>query len=162
MKTYVGLITQLKENQVFVFGSNLSGFHGAGAAGFASFGSFNNNEWRNILYYKWPNGKKGKWNIKGIAEGLQEGNEGKSYAIPTISYPGCKRSISLNKISKSIDKLYLVAIENPKLDFLVAYGIRNGLSGYTSEEMANVFARKYIPENIIFEEEFSKLVLKVI
>lgn len=34
-KTYKGLITELKPNQIFVFGSNIEGRHGAGAALFA-------------------------------------------------------------------------------------------------------------------------------
>ena len=52
-------ITELKENEIFVFGSNLQGFHGSGAAKIAyrSFGA----EWG-----------------KGI------GLYGKSYAIPTM------------------------------------------------------------------------------
>lgn len=52
-------ITELKENEIFVFGSNLQGFHGGGAAKIAyrSFGA----EWG-----------------KGI------GLYGKSYAIPTM------------------------------------------------------------------------------
>jgi hypothetical protein len=32
MKTHNGFITELSENEVFVFGSNLSGIHGKGAA----------------------------------------------------------------------------------------------------------------------------------
>lgn len=53
------IITELKENEIFVFGSNLQGFHGGGAAKIAyrSFGA----EWG-----------------KGI------GLYGKSYAIPTM------------------------------------------------------------------------------
>ena len=52
-------ITELKENEIFVFGSNLQGFHGGGAAkiAYSSFGA----EWG-----------------KGI------GLYGKSYAIPTM------------------------------------------------------------------------------
>ena len=32
MRHYDGSITELADNQVFVFGSNLDGFHGAGSA----------------------------------------------------------------------------------------------------------------------------------
>ena len=41
MKTYNGKITELKENQIFVFGSNTEGRHGKGAAllAFEKFGA---------------------------------------------------------------------------------------------------------------------------
>ena len=52
-------ITELKENEVFVFGSNLSGSHGGGAA------------W--IAYQKF-----------GAIWGQGEGLQGQSYAIPTM------------------------------------------------------------------------------
>lgn len=32
MKTYKGLIEKLEPNQIFVFGSNIEGLHGAGTA----------------------------------------------------------------------------------------------------------------------------------
>jgi len=35
-RVYTGKITKLEPNQVFVFGSNLQGFHGAGAAGYVN------------------------------------------------------------------------------------------------------------------------------
>lgn len=52
-------ITELKPNEIFVFGSNLSGHHGAGAA--------------KIAMNKWG----AKWG-KGV------GQEGQTYAIPTM------------------------------------------------------------------------------
>lgn len=52
-------ITELKDNEVFVFGSNESGIHGAGAAKTAL-----------------------KW---GAILGQPEGLQGKTYAIPTKS-----------------------------------------------------------------------------
>ena len=39
------LITELKSNEVFIFGSNKNGFHGAGSAGYAQRGDSKNN-WR--------------------------------------------------------------------------------------------------------------------
>ncbi len=71
MKTYKGLITKLESNEVFVFGSNLRGFHGAGAAGYASFG-VPGNSWRKFNYDKKPHNWEGKWNRKGCSEGLQK------------------------------------------------------------------------------------------
>ena len=135
----------------------MGGFHGAGAAGFASFG-VHGNVWRDFDYDQWPNGKQGKWNVKGVAEGLQEGTEGKSYAIPTVTRPGARRSIPLSKIKESVSRLYAVARMKPEWEFIVAYGARKGLNGYSPEEMASAFAQKPIPDNMVFEEEFAMLI----
>lgn len=37
MNYYTNDITKLDNDEVFVFGANLQGFHGAGSAGFATF-----------------------------------------------------------------------------------------------------------------------------
>ncbi len=93
INTYQSPKTTLAEDEVFVFGSNRDGgFHGSGSAGFASFGEFGN-VWRKHDYASKPNGWKGKWNVKGISEGPMLGTEGKSYAIPTVTRAGAKRSI---------------------------------------------------------------------
>ncbi len=49
MLTYAGPIVSIAKHKIFVFGSNLQGFHGAGAAGYASFGVFGN-RWRDFQY----------------------------------------------------------------------------------------------------------------
>ena len=157
MKTYNGYITKLEPHQVFVFGSNLQGFHGAGAAGFATFG-INGNVWRNFGYDRWPTGRRGLWNVKGVVEGLQEGEVGKSYAIPTIIRPGARCSIPLSKIKKSISKFYTLAQTKSEWEFLVAYTAKKSLNGYTVQEMASVFAQDPIPENVIFEKEFADII----
>jgi hypothetical protein len=160
MRTYSGKITELKENQVFVFGSNLDGFHGAGAAGFASFG-IAGNQWRNFDYANKPNGWKGKWNIKGSGIGLQQGTEGWSYALPTVTKAGKFRSLNEGQIEENIKALYYCARINLDREFLIAYtgdGSRL-LNGYQLEEMAEMFVSAGpIPDNIVFEEEFAKLV----
>lgn len=156
MKTYRGNISSLKENQVFVFGSNIFGFHGAGSAGFASFG-IAGNHWREFEYDKKPDGWKGKWNIKGVGEGYQEGMEGKSYALPTVTKAGAKRSLSLAQIQLNISKLYDFARQHPELEFLVAQENKIGLNGYRPEEMGQAFRATEIPDNVVFEEEFAKL-----
>jgi len=161
MKTYSGYITELKSNQVFCFGSNLQGFHGAGAAGFASFG-VNGNKWRDFDYSNKPNGWKGHWNIKGIGVGFQEGNEGKSYAIPTVKRAGSPMSLDKSEICKNIQDLYSFAKDHPDLEFLIAY-CNDGktlLNGYTIEEMATMFNVATIPENIVFEERFAEIIKK--
>jgi len=154
MKTYKGLITELKENQVFVFGSNLSGFHGGGSAGFASFGE-PGNVWRNHDYANKPNGWKGKWNIKGQGEGYQEGTEGRSYALPTVVRAGKPGSISKDGIIKNILMFYMYATNNPDKEFLVAYTMSPNLNGYTPIEMVEMFACTMPPSNVVFEETFS-------
>ena len=165
MKTYEGKITKLKANQVFVFGSNWNektqtgGFHGAGSAGFASFGE-SGNVWRKFDYANKQKGWKGKWNVKGEGLGLQEGTEGKSYALPTITHAGAKQSLSKEKIKEYIKDLYAYASNYSDLEFLIAYrddGSRL-LNGYSVEDMAEMFSAFPIPENIVFEDQFSKIV----
>lgn len=161
MKTYKGRIDNLESNQVFVFGSNLSGFHGAGAAGFASFG-VTGNAWRTFNYSDKPKGWKGKWNVKGVGEGLQEGTEGKSYALPTVTRAGVRRSLTEEQIIANIDRLYDFALKNSHLEFFIAYRCDGSrlLNGYSIEDMARMFARKNIPDNIVFEDGFASLVTK--
>ena len=135
MKTYKGIGTKLKPNQIFVFGSNLEGRHGRGSA----------------LCAKQNFGAK-----YGQAYGLQ----GQSYAIVTKDLTKYKHpSISSDHIIDQIKKLYLFAEENPNLDFIVAYsGTKTNLNGYSNKEMAEMFSQPNIPKNIVFEYEFSKLI----
>lgn len=153
MKIYKGLIKELKKNQVFVFGTNKQGFHGGGAAGFASFNEGEN--WRNLNYNNLPTGWLGKWNVKGISEGFMIGREGMSYGIETIVRPGKLRSISPEEIKHSIKRLYDIANQQKDLEFLVAYTTKPNLNGYTPKEMASFFDSFKIPENMVFEENFS-------
>jgi len=152
VKTYTGLIKELSPNQVFVFGSNLKGLHGKGAAGVA-FGK----QQSVAEISKVEDGTKGKWAVKGVGEGLQEGTEGKSYAFPSVVYPGKKKSRTDAEIKESVKKLYDTARNNPNLEFLVAYSTKPGLAGYTPQELANFFSSQSIPSNVVFEEGFSKL-----
>jgi hypothetical protein len=154
--TYKGYITKLSKNEVFVFGSNLDGFHGAGSAGYASFGVAGNH-WREYRYDEKPAGWCGKWNVKGCAEGFQCGTEACSYALPTVTKAGAKRSLSINQIKLNISKFYDWARSHPQTNFLVAQENKMGLNGYTPEEMAEAFSSAAIPENVIFEEKFAKL-----
>lgn len=145
MKTYKGLITELPENGIFVFGSNTEGRHGGGAALIA----------------------KQKFRaVYGQSKGLQ----GQSYAIVTKDLTkSVHPSISKVEIKDQIKELYRFARLMPNLDLYIAYSGRGvNLNGYTPEEMANLFkvaATCYIehfeetnyPENIVFEEEFAKL-----
>ena len=69
------LVTKLKPNQVFCFGSNVEGKHEKGAAKCA-FGD-----------YQHKPGVVGKWAVYGIAKGYQQGTQGTSYAIVTKELP---------------------------------------------------------------------------
>lgn len=143
MKTYKGLITKLEPNQIFVFGSNPQGRHGAGAA-----------------YWAYKNA--------GAVMGEGYGLHGQSYAIYTKDLTkNTHPSILPNEIIDQIGILYLYARTKAiDKEFLIAYSSKGiNLSGYTSKQLAAMFnlARFYteknkIPDNIIFEFGFSKMV----
>lgn len=156
VKTYSHFITKLDKMEVFVFGSNRQGFHGAGSAGFASFNE-GGNVWRKYEYDKKTNGWKGCWNVKGVAEGFQKGRIGMSYAIPTVYKAGAKRSMPLETIKDSIRSFYAFALSTPKLIFYVAQDAKMGLNGYSPQEMAQVYSFTRPPDNVYFYEPFAKL-----
>lgn len=139
MKTYIGKINKLEKNQIFVFGSNPVSIQGKGAALFAvKKGWCSSNENMNNRFSKC----------------------GKSWGLVTIAQPGKKKSKSPEEIKMNIHKLYETALKNPEKEFLIAYtGISNyNLNGYTNQEMADMFSYFDIPENVIFEQEFSTLI----
>lgn len=138
------IITELKPNEVFVFGSNASGFHGAGAAGVAYKGS-SANDWRSNKEFlealKSPmesNLRIGKWAKLGVARGYQEGLEGKSWGIVTVVKPGMKRSISRKDIYNQLEELWDYAAKAPKLTFYIT-PLGENLAGYTHAEMKEVW-----------------------
>ena len=158
IETHTGIIKILEYHEIFTFGSNLQGFHGAGAAGFATFGVFGN-QWRKFNYGDKPAGWKGLWTVKGRSEGLQHGTNGWSYAIPTVEYPGARKSLPGSVIVANIQLFYTVAKRNPSWKFMVAYSSNSrNLNGYTPVEMARFFAEYEPPVNVIFEKGFSSLV----
>lgn len=139
-------ITTLVPHQVFLFGSNSSGFHGAGSAGLACRGT-SANTWRADEWFlramrspvSSPD-RIGQWAVYGVARGWQQGREGMSYAIETIRRPGEKRSIPLSEIEDQLLDLFLFADKHPEWDFLMT-PVGAGLSGWTAEEMAHTLAR---------------------
>ena len=130
MKFTPDKISSLKKNQVFVFGSNEAGVHGAGAAKLAhqKFGA-----------------------VYGVGFGLQ----GKSYAIPTKDLQIC--TLPLDKIEYYIYSFLTEAMEYPDTEFLVTK-IGCGLAGYSEEEIANLFKNKFIPENVTLPESFYNII----
>lgn len=112
--------------EIFVFGSNLAGIHGAGSArhAFEHFGA-----------------------KMGIGIGLQ----GSSYAIPTKDKNF--KVLSLAGIKKYVDEFLLFAKEHQEIQFnVVAIGC--GLAGYKAKDIAWMFRNR--SENIKLCEEFVK------
>ena len=116
-------ITELKENEIFVFGSNLAGSHGGGAALLAHrrFGA-----------------------IWGQGVGLQ----GQSYGIPTMHG-------GVSAIKPYVDEFISFAKSHTALKFLVTK-VGCGIAGFTTEEIAPLFAEAINVENIILPKEFVK------
>ena len=70
-------------------------------------------------------------------------------------------AITMDEIKNSIASLYNCASDNPEFEFLIAYTGEGKklLNGYTLHDMAFCFADfSHIPENIVFEENFARLV----
>jgi hypothetical protein len=96
---------------IFVFGSNKLGIHGAGAAKEAH------------RYY-------------GAVYGCGEGLRGQCYAIPTKKTPYV--SLTLIEVKPAVDRFKLFALEHPQYEFhLTRVGC--GLAGFTDEEIAPLF-----------------------
>lgn len=151
-------IDTLDSNQVFIFGSNESAFHGAGSAGYAMLHVVGN-KWRTTCvpgttqYLNHvPFGTKGYWAVKGCARGFQEGLYGKSYAIATVTKPGQRRSITRYDICQQLIDLWRFAIDRDELTFFMT-PVGCKLAGYSEREMSEVLEwviEKYThPENII-------------
>lgn len=136
MKTYKGLIlkrSDIPEHGIFVFGSNTEGRHSKGSALVAR------------LEF-------------GAEYGNPQGPQGKSYAIITKDLTkNVHPSIPKVYIEIEVINLYHFVHAYPDLLFYVAYGLGRNLNGYTPEEMASMFSEFPIPENMVFEEGFSKL-----
>lgn len=104
-------------NSIFVFGSNLAGRHGKGAA----------------LYAKMHHGA-----INGRGEGIQ----GDSYAIPTKTAK--LEPLPLDKINEAVARFLDYARANPDKIFTVTR-IGCGLAGYKDEQISPMF--KDAPDN---------------
>lgn len=131
-------ITELAPNEIFVFGSNVDGIHGAGAAKHA----------------------RAKF---GAEYGIGEGMTGRCYAIPTVDFK-LKRSrkhYPIDQLEQSILRFLKVCEGEHELVFLLT-PIGCGLAGFTEEEVAGLFAkyRDRIPDNIIFPKAFADIILR--
>jgi hypothetical protein len=107
------------KNQIFVFGSNLAGRHGKGAALTA--------------YRKY-----------GAIYGQGVGMQGNSFAIPTKDEN--LNTLPVNKIEKYVNNFIKYATLNPDLTFQVTR-IGCGLAGYEDSDIAPLFINA--PSNCI-------------
>lgn len=96
---------------IFVFGSNLAGRHGKGAALFAC-------------------------QHHGAVYGQGEGLQGSSYAIPTKSTPYI--TLNLNQITDGIVRFLEFAYSRPDLTFNIT-PIGCGLAGYRQDQIKPIF-----------------------
>jgi hypothetical protein len=112
---------------IFVFGSNLAGRHGKGAALYA------------FRHY-------------GAIYGQGEGLQGDSYAIPTKDER--IRTLPLSEIRRHVIKFIMFAHTHPELEFQLTR-IGCGLAGYKDEDIAPLF--KYAPNNCLLPVGWSKL-----
>ena len=122
-------IQELKENQIFVFGSNMNGNHAGGAARLAveKFGA-----------------------IMGRAEGIQ----GQSYAIPTLDED--MEKVTEEDLINYLGNLRHFANEHPEKEFLLT-AIGTGIAGFDTNYMAYMVLRANLPGNVTIPEEFSKI-----
>jgi len=116
----------LKDNEVFVFGSNESGRHGAGAA-------------RQALTW-------------GAIWGQPKGLQGKTYGIPTKN-ASITKTLTLPKIQYYVDEFIEFAKANPNLTFLVTE-IGCGLAGLQPKEVAPLFENAINIDNIHLPKKF--------
>jgi len=126
MKFTPQYITRLEPNQIFVFGSNYAGFHGAGAA-LTALRKF------------------------GARYGQGTGLQGQSYGIATKDRK--LNVLPLFNIQVQIERFLRFATNHPEFEFLVTE-IGCGLAGYSKAEIGPLFKGLTIPPNVILPESF--------
>jgi hypothetical protein len=133
MKPSPQWIKTLKDNEVFVFGSNESGIHGAGAA------------YQAMQF--------------GAVYGKAEGPQGRTYAIPTKD-KDINHSLPLQKISKYVKNFIAYAKKNSEKIFLVTE-IGCGLSNFKPAEIAPLFHEATQLENVHLPKRFIEVKLSL-
>lgn len=119
-------ITTLQPNEVFVFGSNLAGHHGGGAA--------------KLAYLKF-----------GAVYGEGIGHFGQSYALPTKDKN--IETLPIETIGTRVEELYNYIVRNNHLFFIITK-VGCGLAGYNTEEIKPLFVKFIGLENISLPYEF--------
>lgn len=116
----------MSEPSVFVFGSNLAGRHGKGAA----------------LHAR---------KHHGAVYGQGSGRQGNSYAIPTKDEK--LRPLPLHIIEAAVQVFLSYAQNHPATQFKVT-AIGCGLAGYTPDQIAPFFSAR--PPNVDLPDEFTR------
>lgn len=99
------------DDRVFVFGSNIQGWHGGGAAWYAR--------------------------VKlGAEEGVGEGPTGRTYALPTCFEPGLPYDMA--SLEEAVDTFIWYALRNHTTRFFVSE-VGCGLAGFYVSEVAPLF-----------------------
>ena len=120
-------ITELKENEIFVFGSNKAGNHAGGAAKVAveKFGA-----------------------IIGQGEGLQ----GQSYAFPTLDEH--MQKVTSKELVNAFENLCECATQHKdKIFYLTKVGC--GIAGFSEDEIIEAINKVELPDNVIIPKEFN-------
>ena len=104
--------SQPAAGQVFVFGSNMSGYHGGGAA-------------------------RAAHQLYGAEWGVAEGRTGRSYAIPTVKAQ-IAGPLGLDAIRLAVSSFLHHAATHPEDSFLVTR-VGCGLAGHMDEDIAPMF-----------------------
>lgn len=118
------MIETLAEGQIFVFGSNEAGRHGAGAARQAA-------------------------ETFGAEYGVGEGPTGRCYAFPSLDSRFQRRS--LLQLERSRDLLYQACYRDPHLEFLLTK-VGCGLAGFSEATMRALFTNA--PPNLVLPEDW--------
>jgi hypothetical protein len=123
-------ITHLEPNQIFCYGANAAGIHGAGAAKLAL-----------------------KWGAKMYEYGLN----GQTYGIPTKDRQ--IYTLPLDKIQLHVNDFLATAFSHQEYEFLVTK-IGCGLALYQPKDIAPLFKiiKTGVFENVVLPEEFYKYI----
>jgi len=118
------MITKLKENQIFVFGSNLAGRHAGGAAKQAhkDFGA----EW-----------------------GISRGRTGQSYAFPTLDKE--MNQLPIEELKNEVKYLYEYCEGNKDQTFLLTK-VGCGIAQIRESVMKSLFTNP--PKNLVLPEDW--------
>lgn len=126
------IVTELPEDTVFVFGSNMAGQHGSGAARVAS-------------------------QHFGAVEGVGRGWAGQSFAIPTLNEH--IQQMPLSQIEHYVEDFKVYAKNHPKMKYFVT-ALGCGIAGYKVSEIAPLF--KGIHHNVIFLNRLNRMLKKML
>ena len=133
-------ITKLEKYQIFVFGSNLLGLHGAGAARLAY-----DKQWA-------PYGK-------GYGQSFKKNEMIGAYAIPSKGLD--IETLPLDWIKYYINHFIRTASNFPQLTYLVTE-VGCGLAGYTPEDIAPLFKEVVLLQNVHLPQRFWDVLNKIV